>query len=181
MKANDVFPSKYLKAEELEEDLTVTIKAVELETLKNRETGRDEEKPAIHFREDVKALLCNKTNWTLIAKQHGDESDDWIGKQITLTVMDVEAFGDIVSAIRVKPARKGKAAPTNGRKPSKSEEPISPKDQWSAFCKQIGADAPSIAASLGTDKVSEWIAAEPGRTLEQAMELVKAEVESLPF
>ena len=36
MKGSDVFPSKYLKAEDLDEDLTVTISEVGLETLKNK-------------------------------------------------------------------------------------------------------------------------------------------------
>ena len=42
----------------------------------------------------------------MIAKMHGDDSDDWIGKSIVLYVMDVQAFDEIVSAIRVKPPKK---------------------------------------------------------------------------
>src|SRR6266404_2681926 len=65
-----------------------------------------QEKPVVYFQEIQKGFVLNKTNWSLIARQHGDESDEWPGHKITLFVMDVEAFGDIVSAIRVRPPRK---------------------------------------------------------------------------
>lgn len=105
MKSSDVFPSKYLKSEELDGDLSLTIREVIMETLASREKG-EESKPVCYFDEIEKGLILNKTNWSLIAKQHGDESNDWAGKAVTLTVIDVDAFGDVVSAIRIKPPRK---------------------------------------------------------------------------
>lgn len=106
MKASEIFPSKYLKAEDLGDDEpTVTIEKVAIEELESKDRGK-QEKPVIYFKGIEKAMVCNKTNWSLIARQHGDESDDWTGKQITLFVMDVEAFGEIVSAIRVRPPKK---------------------------------------------------------------------------
>lgn len=110
MKSTDVFPSRYLKAEELDEDLTLTMERVELETMKTQK-GEEQDKPVLYFAEVEKGLVLNKTNWGLIAKQHGDESDNWPGKQITLTVVDVDSFGDVVSAIRIKPQRKVSANP----------------------------------------------------------------------
>ncbi len=109
MKADSVFPSKYLKSEEIEHEVTLTIKSVKLETMETKDKG-EQSKPVIYFTDNPKGLVCNRTNWAIIAKQHGDESDEWIGKSITLCVMDVEAFGDVVSAIRVRPAPK-KPAP----------------------------------------------------------------------
>ena len=105
MKSSDVYPSKYLKSEELDNDLTVTIKSIDLEKLESKD-GSMQEKPVVYFQEIQKGFVLNKTNWSLIARQHGDESDEWPGHKITLFVMDVEAFGDIVSAIRVRPPRK---------------------------------------------------------------------------
>jgi hypothetical protein len=105
MKGSEVFPSRYLKAEELEEDVEVTIKKVVLEELEDKK-GEKAQKPVCYFEEGPKGLILNKTNWFMIAKQHGDESDDWVGKRITLTTVDVDAFGDVVSAIRVKAPRK---------------------------------------------------------------------------
>jgi hypothetical protein len=135
MRSGDVFPSKYLKAEELDEDVQVTISKVVLEELEQKD-GKKQEKPVCYFEEGPKGLILNKTNWALIAKQHGDESDDWTGKKITLTTVDVDAFGDVVSAIRVKPPKKQsggsafpKAAspePPNGKKVDTSTATLEP-------------------------------------------------------
>lgn len=106
MKSSDVYPSKYLKAEDFGDDEPVcTITEVVMEELESKERGK-EQKPVVYFKGLEKGLVLNKTNWGLIARQHGDESDEWVGKQITLFVMDVEAFGEIVSAIRVKSTKK---------------------------------------------------------------------------
>ena len=102
MKTSEVFPSRWLKAEDLETDLTVTIRQVKLE--KFEQQGKpDEQKPAAYFDELDKALILNKTNWkTLVDLTQEDESDNWTGHRVTLTVVDVDAFGDIVHAIRIK-------------------------------------------------------------------------------
>ena len=107
MKMGDVFPSKYLRAEDLEEDLVVTMGKVTMEEM-TQKYGPRTEKPVLHFKELDKALVINKTNWALIAKQHGEESDAWEGKRIVLTVVDVDSFGDVVAAIRVRAPRKGR-------------------------------------------------------------------------
>lgn len=106
MKTNDVFPSKYLKAEDDIFDnggeVTVTIKNVVSEKLQSRDKG-DEQKPVMMFRELPKGLILNKTNWGVCVKLFGsDESDDWLGEHVTLTTVDVDAFGDVVRAIRIK-------------------------------------------------------------------------------
>ena len=145
MRSSDVFPSKYLKAEELDDDVQVTIKSIVLEELEQKD-GTKAEKPVCYFEEGPKGLILNKTNWALIAKQHGDESDDWSGKKVVLTVIDVDAFGDVVSAIRVKPPKKqssGSAFPkaekptTNGEK-KPNQEPA----YWNAV-KAAGLDLPT--------------------------------------
>jgi hypothetical protein len=105
MKTVDVFPSKYLKAEEElfdNGDVVATIKDVVLESLKSREKG-EESKPVMYFKDRPKGLIVNKTNWGICAKLFGsDDSDDWRGERIALTTVDVDAFGDVVKAIRVK-------------------------------------------------------------------------------
>lgn len=106
MKSGEVYPSKYLKAEDLgDEEPTVTIEKVIMEELESKDRGK-QNKPVAYFKGLDKGMVLNKTNWSIIARAHGEESDDWTGKQIVLFVMDVEAFGEMVSAIRVKPPRK---------------------------------------------------------------------------
>lgn len=136
MRSADVYPSKYLKAEEIDSDLMVTIKRIVLEELESKD-GRKQEKPIAYFNELEKGLVLNKTNWSLIAKQHGDESDDWTGKQITLFVMDVEAFGEMVEAIRVKPQRR-QAAPVKpvASAPAESGDDATITAYWSEVKKQ---------------------------------------------
>ena len=130
MKSTDVFPSKFLKAEELDEDVQVTIRAVVIEEFEDPQTKEKKSKPVCYFHEGAKGLILNKTNWHLIAKQHGDESDDWPGKTVTLTTADVDAFGDVVSAIRIKQPKKATGKTPFGKLdvPQKT----TPTDFWKA-------------------------------------------------
>lgn len=117
MKTCDVFPSQWIAAEDLPKDLTVTIESVTLEELKTPE-GKQQRKPVARFKGQQKAMILNKTNWHLIARQHGDESDEWAGKSVTLTTVSVTAFGETWRVVRVKPnAEHGTrtAEPAKGR------------------------------------------------------------------
>jgi hypothetical protein len=104
--ANDFFPSKFLKAEDFEADVTYTMKKLTKELLKGKPGKDDELKPVLFFEEVEKGLIVNKTNWAAIEKATGEaDSDHWTGKKVTLTIVEVDAFGDIVKAIRVKDAK----------------------------------------------------------------------------
>ena len=108
MKMNDVFPSKYVKADDLEDgDLTLTIhdsEPVTYEEFTQKGKPTPENKPVLHFNErDAKSLVLNKTNWKTITQVLGsDDSDDWCGKQITLFATQVESFGEMTMAVRVR-------------------------------------------------------------------------------
>jgi hypothetical protein len=103
MKAGDVFPSKYLKSEDLsEKDMTLTVKDIKLEEIE-QSGGKKVNKAVAYFLETEKALIINKTNWNKIVKETGQEdSDGWIGKQIVLTIIETDFKGEMVSAIRVR-------------------------------------------------------------------------------
>lgn len=105
MKRNDVFPSRFLKADDLQErDLTVTIKDCEMVEFTDPQTRERDDKPVLYFQEQgVKPLILNKTNFSTIEKVLGsDETEDWKGKKITLFGIEVEAFGNITLTIRVR-------------------------------------------------------------------------------
>lgn len=104
MKLSEVYPSKFLKGDDIEQETPVTITKLVFEKMKD-EDGREEEKPVLLFKGVDKGLVLNKTNATRIADQHGDETDLWTGKRITLTTESVTAFGKTQWAIRVKPER----------------------------------------------------------------------------
>ena len=86
------------------EERTVTIKEVKQEIVQNQ-NGK-EECTVAHFVEDIKPLILNKTNGSMIAKVWGTPYiEDWAGKKITLKVKKISAFGEMVDAVRVSSDR----------------------------------------------------------------------------
>lgn len=127
MKLNDAFESKYMSVSDLDgENLIVTIKSIEMETLKGRDGKPDDEKPVLFFKGLQKGMVVNKTNWKAITKATNEEdSDDWIGKSIELYEGEATTFsGDVVAALRVKakPPKASKPAPAK-RVDDDDEEP----------------------------------------------------------
>jgi hypothetical protein len=96
------FPSEYLAAFDLQgDDFLVEISKVEMEDLRTIQGGT-KKKLVLSFKGAKKRMVCNKTNATAIAKLYGPETKEWVGKTITLFPTQVEAFGEIVEAIRCK-------------------------------------------------------------------------------
>jgi len=100
MKRSAAYPSQYLCKDDLAKPLLLTIGSVEL----RRVGGEDgEEKPVMHFREDVKSFIVNQTNWITIESAYGDESDHWAGKQIVVFYDPTIAFkGRRTGGVRVR-------------------------------------------------------------------------------
>lgn len=99
------FDRDYLYAFELAgKDCTVTISRVtagELTAL----GGRKSKKPLCYFKESKsgKPLALNATNCRVIAALFGPDTDDWIGRQITLYPTETQMAGETVQCIRVRP------------------------------------------------------------------------------
>ena len=90
--------SDYLKKEDCDPAILVTISGAEVEKI-----GEDD-RIIIHFKNNEKSLVANKTNLQLMAVFYGDtDTDAWIGKQVVLfndkTVMYA---GQVVGGIRVR-------------------------------------------------------------------------------
>jgi hypothetical protein len=114
MKASDAFPSKYLKAADLDDkNLLVRISHVEMTTINEAE----DDKPVLYFEGLKKGLVMNVTNTKKIVLAYGDEMDGWKGQEIVLFSAMVDFKGDTVEAIRVR-------APQPKDKPRKAD-PIS--------------------------------------------------------
>lgn len=94
---NDVFGGGFLKAEDLKgASPTVKIERVEV---KDFDDGK---KLIIYFEGKDKALVCNKTNASIIEEVLGSgDTDEWEGKRIVLVTKKVEFQGKLVPAIRV--------------------------------------------------------------------------------
>lgn len=96
----NMFPSKYLKASDLEgRSVTVTISHIKMEDI-----SRGDEKPVLYFQGKTKGLVLNVTNAKKIAGLHGRDSNNWKGAEIALYETEVEFQGDTVPAIRVRAA-----------------------------------------------------------------------------
>jgi hypothetical protein len=100
MKVGAMFPSNYLKADDLgAKKVTVTMTEVKLEVMPQ---GDKEEKPVLYFRNSKKGLVLNVTNAHTIAEAYGDDTDGWKGKQVILYVdNNVQYAGKRVKGLRV--------------------------------------------------------------------------------
>lgn len=65
--------------------------------------GKPIEKYVIKFEGKSKMLVLCKTNESVLHFVCGGGPPEWIGKEVTLAVREVEAFGEQVVAIRVMP------------------------------------------------------------------------------
>ena len=103
MNINETFPSSsnFLKKEDLPKPAKVVISNIDL--MEFDQDGKTQRKLVIEFEGKEKKLACNKTNARTIAAMLGDETDNWVGKEITLYNDPTVSMGDqIVGGIRVQ-------------------------------------------------------------------------------
>lgn len=128
MNIQEAFPSKYIKAADLnDQNVRVIMERVEMEDI-----GDDGDKPVLYFRGKEKGMVLNKTNSNNIAMVYGDETDDWLGREIILYPTMVDYQGRSVPAIRVRPPqakdrqpaelRRANGSPPPPRRPTVSQE-----------------------------------------------------------
>lgn len=110
MLVSQMFPSRWLSSADIEGHTpTVIIRAITVETV--GAPPKDEEKYVMWFEGKQKGLILNKTNGVATGQLHGNNTDNWMGKQIQLYVARVRAFGAIHDAIRIRSAGTVSAAP----------------------------------------------------------------------
>jgi len=86
------------------EDMILTI-----DTAKNEEVvgnnGKKEECLVLYFKEkDIQPMILNVTNAKMIEKIHETPYiEDWSGSRIQLYIAQVNAFGETVDALRIRP------------------------------------------------------------------------------
>lgn len=104
---NDQFPSKYLKAS----DLNGQMVKVGISDVKSEEIGGSP-KMVMYFAGKQKGMVLNKTNAQILAEQFGDETDNWAGATIEIFSMKVPYEGRMVDGLRVRiPPQPRQAAP----------------------------------------------------------------------
>ena len=117
---NQMIESKYLKQSDVDGEVEVTIVKIGQINVA-REDEQEELKWAARFEEFKKPMVLNSTNLQLLAKACGsEESDDWIGKKVTVYADPNVSFGGkLVGGLRIKlPIKKSgqaKQAPTGSK------------------------------------------------------------------
>lgn len=135
-------PSRFIKSGEFEgRAVTLTMKGVRLEKLES-DKG-DKIKGIIAFEETEKEWVINKTNTLCVAAILGRETDEWIGKRITLYAAEwngepcirVKGFphldADRVIEVKMpkkKPIKMTMFATGKGRKAAAKTEPAAAPD-----------------------------------------------------
>ena len=109
---SEAFPSKFLKADEIgARNVKVKIDKVIFE-----EVGQNRDmKPVVFFEKVKKGLVLNKTNAKRIGSMHGEQMDNWSGKEIELYSELVPFQGEDVPSIRVRVAVPEPDAPIPAR------------------------------------------------------------------
>jgi hypothetical protein len=111
MKIYTAFPSKYLKAADLQNGrVTVVIDKVVMETIAN------DKRAVIYFKGTLKGLVLNKTNASMIVEIAGsDDTADWAGIEVVLYTTRVDFQARRVDAIRIdRPSDRDKSAGRSG-------------------------------------------------------------------
>jgi hypothetical protein len=120
MRTSEAFPSKYLKASDLQQrQVLVKMGRVEYEMI------GDDKKLILYFQGKEKGMVLNKTNANNISIIYGDETDDWTGHEIVLFEAMVDFQGKTVPAIRVRGPSRNKSArpPQQQAQPAQQRQP----------------------------------------------------------
>lgn len=97
MRMSEEFPSKYLKASDLQgREVKVVMSNVE------REKIGDDTKPVLYFKGKEKGIVLNKTNAGTIVDAYGDDTQDWYDQELILFSVMVDFQGKVGPAIRVR-------------------------------------------------------------------------------
>lgn len=119
MKASLLIESKYLAKEDVGAGTTLTIRGIKKVNLAKEGDPLDV-KWIMGFTgnniegEPAKPMVLNSTNIQLITMCHGEETDNWVGKQITLWSDPSVSFGaKLTGGIRVKPPQQAAQQPVD--------------------------------------------------------------------
>lgn len=139
---NEAFPSKWLKADDIERETIVTIQDVTMETI-----GDDERKPVVWFQGYDKGMVMNKTNANNVSALYGPDTDAWLGKAMLLTTAMVDFQGRSTRALRLyppprqqsRPAPQQNYAQASGGNPAQYDERNPPPPSDNEYARNFSA------------------------------------------
>ncbi len=121
---DELFASRFFKAEGMKKPIIVEILHCAVKSLKNNE-GVAKEKLIVHFVGQKQQFVCNAVNFDSIVDVTGEtDSDRWVGHKICLYPTTTQLGNKRVAAIRVKaPPASGNTSPAE---PSRDFEDSAP-------------------------------------------------------
>lgn len=133
-KVSDLFPSKWLKTSDIEiedEEGNLVNPTYTIERVEEGEFGPNKDlKLVIEFSETEKKFILNKTNLGTLVSLYGDETDDWVGKRVTLFTAPAVFEGKTVQSIRIRNRTSKSKAPAPAPRPKKAPViPVAPVDE----------------------------------------------------
>ena len=128
MKISDAFPSKWLKADDLPPNIDIVLTIIKCDMVNVGQEDNPEVKPVIWFHGKEKGMVLNVTNANAIGRIHGDDTDDWINKDIAIFRSQTDFRGSSVPCIRVKLDAPAAAAPTTKKKKVQKHQPVAEED-----------------------------------------------------
>ena len=107
MQLNDIFPKRYARAEELQgKEVTLTIARVVPEKMRPNPKAPEVQKFVLYFCEAHKGVVMSKSLAYQLAEIFGsEETNDWVGKVVTLTTELMDVAGRKVLTFHAKPPR----------------------------------------------------------------------------
>lgn len=116
MDIRDAFPSKYINSGDLNgKDLRLVMGQIVMENIQGQM------KPVIYFHGHDKSLVLNVTNSRTIEKMYGPNTNDWIGRPVTLYTAEIEFKGETTEGVRVRSFQTPKSGPP-------ASKPLDPSD-----------------------------------------------------
>lgn len=119
------------------QDIIATIKSAAVESVTGT-AGKKEDCMVVRFKEaDIKPLICNVTNAKSITKAIGSPYvEEWANQKITLYTATVNAFGEEVEAVRVRP-----------KQPKTTKPELTPEhDKWSGAVNSLAENTTTVDA-----------------------------------
>jgi len=105
MKIDKMFPRKYATGSDLERPVTLSIARVQSEKMRPNPQSPEMNKWVVYFQGAQKGVVLSRTLAEQISLAvSSDETDDWIGNQVTLYPHNVMVAGKQRIAIRARAA-----------------------------------------------------------------------------
>ena len=124
MKLSQMFPRRYATGEDLQgKAITLTIASITREKMHPQPNSPEVEKWVMYFKEARKGVVLNRPLAYQVGEFLGsEETDEWIGKRITIYPQPMTVAGRKVVAIRARAARGAPEAAAEAIPPSLVEE-----------------------------------------------------------